>query len=40
MTLRLFLVPAAEKRPTEFQTKEGTQQWNQTYTRVKAEEKP
>jgi len=41
-TLRLILVPAAEKRPTEFKTKEGNEQWIQiqTYTRVKAEDKP
>ena len=35
-TLRLFLEPQGGQRPTEFKTKEGTQQAIQTYERVNA----
>ena len=35
-TLRLFMEPQGGQRPTEFKTKEGTQQAIQTYERVKA----
>jgi RNA polymerase sigma factor (sigma-70 family) len=39
-TLRLFLVPADEQRPSEFKTKEGTQQALATYERVKPADDP